>query len=68
MKMHIELEQQIIGYTIINDTYSVHDGLYDTLQKKRELMYREYLNLKEEATIQALIKLGWTPPDETKGI
>lgn len=64
MKIGLELDQQIIGYTIINDTYSV---THDRLEEKRQLMYREYMNTKEEVTKQALIKLGWTPPDETKG-
>lgn len=68
MKIGLELEQQIIDYTIYNDTYFVNEELHNAFQKKRQLMYREYMNLKEEATRQALIKLGWTPPDEMKGI
>lgn len=63
MKIYLELEQQVVYDTICNDVFTVTETL---LEKKREFLWREFMNLEEEATKQALIELGWTPPDEKK--
>lgn len=57
MKFNLELQQQIIDDAVVNDTYFV-------LHERRGLILREFMDLKEEATKQALIKLGWTPPPD----
>ena len=63
MKIWNEIETCINNQVITHTTFAV---VQDQLEVIRERMYTELMDLKDQATKDALIKLGWTPPKEDK--
>ena len=57
MNFKYEVETLIKDDTILQAVYSDFEGV-------RERLFSEILDLREAATREALIKLGWTPPPE----
>ena len=56
MNFKYEVETLIKDDTILQAVYSDFEGV-------RERLFSELLDLREAATREALIKLGWTPPE-----
>ena len=56
MNFKYEVETLVKDDTILQAVYSDFEGV-------RERLFSEILDLREAATREALIKLGWTPPE-----
>lgn len=57
-KMNLKYEVE----TLVKDD-SILQSVYSDFEDVREKMFSELLDLREAATREALIKLGWTPPE-----
>jgi len=56
MNFNYEVETLVKDDTILHAVYSDFEGV-------RERLFSEILDLREAATRESLIKLGWTPPE-----
>lgn len=56
MNFNYEVETLVKDDTILHAVYSDFEGV-------RERLFSELLDLREAATRESLIKLGWTPPE-----
>ena len=56
MNFNYEVETLVKDDTILQAVYSDFEGV-------RERLFSEILDLREAETREALIKLGWTPPE-----
>ena len=48
--------------TLVKDD-SILQSVYSNFEDVRERIFSEILDLREAATRESLIKLGWTPPE-----
>jgi hypothetical protein len=46
------------------DSGIIEQNMYATMQGYREILCRQIVNTKEAEIRQALIEMGWTPPEE----